>query len=149
MSEAHKSGLYEHAIQGFHFELRLDVDGSQPQNQASVRLTNELPSHWIAELNGVDVLMLQEVETGRLASYGVDQVLWLARRLNMEAAFFPQNEVLQGIAVLSRVPIEEVWGVELPSESNQAAMMKMAVKKWMRSLVATVQRMQRLKAPRK
>ncbi len=81
----------------------------------------------LAELNGVDVLMLQEIETGRLASFGVDQVLWLARRLDMEAAFFPQNEVLQGIAVLSRVPIEETWGVELPSEGNQAAMMRVVL----------------------
>lgn len=50
MSNARKSGLYGHTIQGFHFELRLDVDGNQPQNQASVTLTNEFPSHWIAEL---------------------------------------------------------------------------------------------------
>ena len=81
----------------------------------------------LAELNGVDVLLLQEVDTGRMASFGVDQVLWLARRLRMEAAFFPQNEALQGIAVLSRVPIETVRGLRLPSEGNQAAVMQVTL----------------------
>jgi len=75
----------------------------------------------LIELNGADVIMLQEVETGRLASYGVDQVLWLSRRLNMESVFFPQNEALQGLAVLSRVPIDRWQGMRLPSEGNQAA----------------------------
>ncbi len=77
----------------------------------------------LTELNGVDILMLQEVEAGRLSSYGTDQVLWLARRLDMEAVFYPQNEVLQGLAVLSRVPIAEMVALDLPSEGNQAAVM--------------------------
>lgn len=81
----------------------------------------------LVELNGVDILLLQEVDTGRLASFGVDQVLWLARRLRMESAFFPQNEKLQGLAVLSRVPIEEVRGLKLPSEGNQAAVMQVTL----------------------
>ncbi len=75
----------------------------------------------LIRLNGVDVALLQEVDTGRLASFGVDQALWLARTLNMEVAYFPENERLQGIAVLSRVPIAESEGVTLPSEGNQAA----------------------------
>ncbi len=77
----------------------------------------------LVELNGTDIVMLQEVDTGRLASFGVDQVLWLARRLDMEARFFPQNEALQGLAVLSRVPIVGMQGLELPGEGNQAAVM--------------------------
>ena len=77
----------------------------------------------LIEINGADIVMLQEVDTGRMASFGVDQVLWLSRRLDMEATFFPQNEVLQGIAVLSRVPIVGMEGKELPSEGNQAAVM--------------------------
>ncbi|MBN1562340.1 MAG: hypothetical protein JXA10_00760 [Anaerolineae bacterium] len=77
----------------------------------------------LTELNGADILMLQEVEAGRMSSYSVDQVLWLARRLDMEAVFYPQNEALQGLAVLSRVPIADMIGVELPSEGNQAAFM--------------------------
>ena len=77
----------------------------------------------LIELNGVDIVLLQEVDTGRLASFGVDQAMWLARRLNMEWAFFPQNEELQGLAVLSRVPIEDTEGLLLPSEGNQAGVM--------------------------
>lgn len=75
----------------------------------------------LIEVNGADVVLLQEVETGRMTSYGVDQVLWLARRLGMESIFFPQNEELQGLAVLSRVPIDRSQGLLLPSEGNQAA----------------------------
>lgn len=78
----------------------------------------------LIELNGADVVLLQEVDTGRLASFGVDQVLWLARRLQMEWAFYPQNEALQGIAVLSRLPITDVAGLKLPSAGNQAAAMR-------------------------
>ena len=77
----------------------------------------------LTELNGVDVLMLQEIEAGRLSSYGVDQVLWLARRLDMEASFYSQNEALQGLAVLSRVPIADMVALDLPSDGNQAAVM--------------------------
>jgi len=75
----------------------------------------------LLRLNGVDVALLQEVDAGRLASFGVDQALWLARTLKMEVAFFPQNERLQGIAVLSRVPIADSTGRLLPSGGNQAA----------------------------
>ncbi|MDQ7027613.1 MAG: endonuclease/exonuclease/phosphatase family protein [Anaerolineae bacterium] len=66
--------------------------------------------------SGADVVLLQEVEAGRLTSYGVDQSLWLARRISaiaisqgdnrgMDKRFFAANEGLQGLAVLSRVPI--------------------------------------------
>jgi endonuclease/exonuclease/phosphatase family metal-dependent hydrolase len=81
----------------------------------------------LVELNGADIVLLQEVETGRMSSYGVDQVLWLARRLDMESAFFAQNEATQGLAVLSRVPIVDVEGHLLPSEGNQAAVMHVAL----------------------
>jgi endonuclease/exonuclease/phosphatase family metal-dependent hydrolase len=77
----------------------------------------------LIELNGVDVALLQEVDTGRMASFGVDQVLWLSRRLAMESTFFSENEALSGIAVLSRVPVESMEGLKLPSEGNQAAVM--------------------------
>jgi endonuclease/exonuclease/phosphatase family metal-dependent hydrolase len=77
----------------------------------------------LIQLNGMDIVLLQEVDTGRLASFGVDQVMWLARRLDMESAFFAQNEALEGIAVLSRVPITGMQGLELPSQGNQAAVM--------------------------
>ncbi len=73
---------------------------------------------------GADIILLQEVDTGRNSSFGVDQVEWLARELEMEAAYFPQNEKLQGLAVLSRIPISEIEGQELTSESQQAVMMR-------------------------
>lgn len=53
MSIERKSGFYAATTQGFHFELRLDADGEQPQNQASVTLTNRFPSHWIAEISPI------------------------------------------------------------------------------------------------
>ncbi len=77
----------------------------------------------LIELNGADIVLLQEVDTGRMASFGVDQALWLAHQLDMEWAFYPQNETLEGIAVLSRVPIDSVYGLDLPSEGNQSAAM--------------------------
>lgn len=71
--------------------------------------------------SGADVVLLQEVETGRLSSGGVDQALWLADELNMNATFFPQNEDIQGIAVLSRLDVTSAEGAELTSEGPQAA----------------------------
>lgn len=55
--------------------------------------------------SGSNIVMLQEVEAGRLTSFGVDQPLWLARRLGMDRRYFATNEGLQGLAVLSQVPI--------------------------------------------
>lgn len=81
----------------------------------------------LVELNGADILLLQEVDTGRMASFGVDQVLWLSRRLGMEARFVAQNEALQGIAVLSRLPIVDSEGKLLTSEGNQAVAMRVVV----------------------
>lgn len=57
------------------------------------------------ELSGANVVLLQEVEAGRSTSFGVDQTLWLARRLRMDRRFYPTNEGLQGLAVLSNVEI--------------------------------------------
>ncbi len=58
------------------------------------------------EASGADVVALQEVDTGRLTSYGVDNALWLSRRLGMEVVYLPTIERLTGIALLSRLPIE-------------------------------------------
>lgn len=71
----------------------------------------------------LDVILLQEVDTGRLSSFGVDQVEWLARQLNMEAVFFPQNESLHGLAILSRIPVRDVQGYLLTSDGPQAGVM--------------------------
>ena len=56
------------------------------------------------EANDIDVAALQEVDTGRLTSYAVDDALYLARRLHMNVAYLPTVEHLTGIALLYRGP---------------------------------------------
>jgi endonuclease/exonuclease/phosphatase family metal-dependent hydrolase len=57
----------------------------------------------IAEAD-VDAIALQEVDTGRMTSYCVDDALYLARRLRMNVAYLPTIEHLTGIAVLYKGP---------------------------------------------
>lgn len=68
---------------------------------------------------GPDVVTLQRVDTGRQVSYGVDQVLWLSRRLGMSSAYQATIEELTGDAILSRWPIEQKGGVLLASDTEQ------------------------------
>ena len=63
------------------------------------------------EQERVDVIALQEVDTGRLTSYAVDDVRYLSRRLRMNAAYLPTVEHLTGIALLYKGP-------EVQSESR-------------------------------
>lgn len=70
--------------------------------------------------SGADVVLLQQVDAGRMTSFGVDQGLWLARRLKMDRRFYATNEGLQGLVVLSKVPIAESGGSLLTSLSTQA-----------------------------
>ena len=56
---------------------------------------------------GVDVIALQEVDTGRMTSYSSDNAYFLARRLGMQVVYLPAVEHLTGIALLykgSRAP---------------------------------------------
>ena len=71
------------------------------------------------EDSGADVVMLQEVDTGRPTSYMIDDSLWLARRLGMREVYLPTLEHLTGIALLSRYPILETDTLLLPSELEQ------------------------------
>ena len=65
-----------------------------------------------------DVIGLQEVETGRITSHGIDMALWLARRLNMYYFYFPAiNEHAYGLALLSKYPITSATGYRIPSIS--------------------------------
>jgi endonuclease/exonuclease/phosphatase family metal-dependent hydrolase len=77
--------------------------------------------------SGVAVVLLQEVDAGRLVSFGVDQSLWLARRLGMDRRFFPTIEGLRGLAVLSRAPIVFDDGVLLESLDQQTGMQRVQV----------------------
>jgi endonuclease/exonuclease/phosphatase family metal-dependent hydrolase len=52
----------------------------------------------------VDIVAMQEVDAGRITSYSVDNALYLARRLGMNAAYLPTVEHLTGIALLYRGP---------------------------------------------
>ena len=78
--------------------------------------------------SGADVVLIQQAEIGRLTSFGVDEVLWLARRLGMGARFFPTNEGLQGLAVLSRVEIVNDEGVLLTSSGSQTGLQRVQIR---------------------
>lgn len=78
--------------------------------------------------SGADSVLLQQVETGRLTSFGVDQPLWLARRLGMDTRFFPTNEGIQGLAVLSKVEIVYNDGNLLASTSNQTGLQRVQIR---------------------
>jgi endonuclease/exonuclease/phosphatase family metal-dependent hydrolase len=80
------------------------------------------------ELSGANVVLLQEVEAGRSTSFGVDQTLWLARRLRMDRRFYPTNEGLQGIAVLSNVEIVFDDGRLLTSTGLQTGLQRVQIK---------------------
>lgn len=78
--------------------------------------------------SGADVIMLQEVEAGRLTSFGVDQTLWLARRIGMDRRFYPTNEDLQGLAVLSKAEIVLADGYPLTSVGQQTGLQRVRIR---------------------
>jgi endonuclease/exonuclease/phosphatase family metal-dependent hydrolase len=77
--------------------------------------------------SGVAVLLLQQVEVGRLSSFGVDESLWLARRLRMDKRFYATNEGIFGLAVLSRLEIRFNDGVLLPSVDRQTGLQRVQI----------------------
>lgn len=76
---------------------------------------------------GTNMVLLQEVDAGRLTSFGVDQSLWLARRLGYDRRFYPTNEGLQGLAVLSQIPIAYDDGVLLTSNYQQTGLQRVQI----------------------
>ena len=80
------------------------------------------------EQSGADIVMLQEVDAGRITSYGVDDALWLGRRLGMEHVFGPALEDLSGVALLSRFPITERETAQLTSQLEQTAIVHAQVR---------------------
>ncbi len=84
------------------------------------QLSLEAQARTIKE-SGADVVMLQEVDTGRITSYGVDDALWLARYLGMQEVYGPALEDLSGIALLTRFPITEAGTRYLTSQLEQTA----------------------------
>jgi endonuclease/exonuclease/phosphatase family metal-dependent hydrolase len=73
------------------------------------------------EESGADIVALQEVDAGRITSYGVDNALWLARRLRMGVVYQPTVEHLTGIALLYRFPLQRAEGQLLTSRLEQTA----------------------------
>ena len=73
------------------------------------------------EESGADLVMLQEVDACRITSYGVDDALWLARRLGMQEVYAPTLEGLSGIAILTRFPIAASDMHLLTSQLEQTA----------------------------
>ena len=80
------------------------------------------------EESEADIVMMQEVDTGRITSYGVDTALWLARRLGMKDIYQPTLEELSGIALLSRYPILSADGAFLDSELEQTGIVHALVR---------------------
>ncbi len=77
--------------------------------------------------SGSNVVMLQESEAGRLTSFGVDQSLWLARRVGMDRRFYPTVEGLRGLAVLSNVPIAYDDGEMLPGSGEPTGLQRVQI----------------------
>jgi len=77
--------------------------------------------------SGADVIALQEVDTGRLTSFGVDNALWLARRLGMQVVYLPTVEHTTGIAVLSRLDIQASESQLLPAEGEPTGIIRVVV----------------------
>ena len=73
----------------------------------------------LIESNEVDVIALQEVDTGRLTSFGVDDAYYLGRRLGMNVAYLPTVEHLTGIALLYKGPIVATDAALLTSSQEQ------------------------------
>ncbi len=80
------------------------------------------------ELSGANVVLLQEVDVGRATSYGVDEALWLARRLGMDRRFFATNEGLEGLAVLSNIEIVFDEGTLLTSTGKQTGVQRIQIR---------------------
>lgn len=94
-------------------------------------------SHWTfnlekiaqtIEAEEVDVIVLQEVDAGRVTSLAVDDALWLGQRLGMHVVYQQTLEKLSGIALLSRYPLESSDGQWLTSDLEQTAIVHGAMK---------------------
>lgn len=77
--------------------------------------------------SGANIILLQEVEIGRMTSFGVDQALWLARRTRRDVRYYGTNENLQGLAVLSDIKIVYDDGFQLSSVGTQTGLQRVQV----------------------
>ena len=84
----------------------------------SWRFTLEEMARAIEE-SRADVVALQEVDAGRMTSYGVDDAYYLARRLRMNVLYLPTVERVTGIALLYRGSADETNWRLLTSREEQ------------------------------
>jgi endonuclease/exonuclease/phosphatase family metal-dependent hydrolase len=68
----------------------------------------------VIESNNPDIVALQEVSRGWVASGRVDMLSWLSQRLNMPYVFGPTADPFWGNAILSRYPILAYSRYDLP-----------------------------------
>jgi endonuclease/exonuclease/phosphatase family metal-dependent hydrolase len=71
------------------------------------------------EESGADIVALQEVDTGRMTSYSIDDAYFLARRLHMNVVYLPTVEHLTGIALLHHGEAVETNGQWITSTQEQ------------------------------
>ncbi len=89
-----------------------------------------LSLEWIAqtiEETGADIVALQEVDTGRMTSYGIDDAYYLARRLRMRVEYLPTVEHLTGIALLYRDPATATGKALVTSQQEQTGVVLVRV----------------------
>jgi endonuclease/exonuclease/phosphatase family metal-dependent hydrolase len=79
------------------------------------------------EASRADIVLLQEVDAGRPAGFGIDQVQFLARRLGMYQAFAPTADPLRGLAVLSRWPLELPMAARFPTGESGPGVLKVGL----------------------
>ncbi len=76
---------------------------------------------------GVDVIAMQEVDTGRMTSYSSDNAYFLARRLGMQVVYLPAVEHLTGIALLYKGPPAATEVQLLTSQQEQTGIVRAAL----------------------
>ena len=79
------------------------------------------------EASQADVIVLQEVDTGRPIDFEIDQVEFLARRLRMYQTYQSGDNKLQGVAILSRWPITSTNSLILADRRNPAGAVRAVI----------------------
>jgi endonuclease/exonuclease/phosphatase family metal-dependent hydrolase len=70
-----------------------------------------------------DLVILQEVDFGQPMGYSIDAAYYLARRLGMYHIFHPTIEKMDGVAIISRWPIQKTDGVLVPGSGLQRGLL--------------------------
>jgi endonuclease/exonuclease/phosphatase family metal-dependent hydrolase len=74
-----------------------------------------------------DIVAMQEVDTGRMTSYSVDDAYYLAQQLKMNIVYLPAVEHLTGIALLYRGPIAQTDRRLLTSLQEQTGIVRAGI----------------------